>query len=63
MFKITVAQAIYSNHRLDTAYDGRYIVRLPNRQQVYAVDYVRRLAEYERSGSTEDAAPNPAKRA
>ena len=61
MFTITFAQAIYSNHRLDTAYDGRYIVRLPNRQQVYAEDYARRLAEYEqneRSGT----APDDAKR-
>jgi hypothetical protein len=46
VFKITLAQAIYHNHRLDSAYDGRYLVRLPDFTLVYAEDYARRLAEY-----------------
>ena len=45
MFKITLALAICHNHRLDTAYDGRYIVRLPDRRQVYADDYAEELAK------------------
>ena len=48
MFKVRLSDAIYHNHRLDSSYDGRYIVRLPDRTQVYAEDYASRLAELER---------------
>ena len=47
MFKVTLAQAIFHNHRFDTAYDGRYVVRLPDLTLVYAQDYERRLTEYQ----------------
>lgn len=56
MFKIRLADAIHHNHRLDNTYDGRYIVRLPDRTQVYAEDYQRRLAELERK---QPAEPTP----
>jgi hypothetical protein len=43
MFKVNLAMRIYCNHRFDTTYDGRYVVRLPDRTQVYAEDYAKRL--------------------
>jgi hypothetical protein len=53
MFKVTVALAVYCNHRLDTAYDGRYLVRLPDRRAVYAEDYTRELAKLHEREKTE----------
>jgi len=41
------ALAIYSNHRLDSTYDGRYILRLPDLTLVYSDQYERKLQEYE----------------
>ena len=37
---------VFHNHRLDNTYNGRYIVRLPDRTLVYADEYEQRLAEY-----------------
>ncbi len=45
MFKITLQLAMSHNHRWDTAYDGRYMVRLPDRRQVYAENYAAELAK------------------
>ena len=44
MFTVNLALRIYCNHRLDNTYDGRDIIRLPDRTQVYAGDYEQRLA-------------------
>jgi hypothetical protein len=60
MFKVTLEHAIFHNHRLDSAYDGRYVVRLPDKTQVYAEDYERRLAEYrQRQGRVVTGADEP----
>ena len=43
MFKVNLAMRIYCNHRFDNTCDGRYVVRLPDRTQIYAEDFVKRL--------------------
>jgi hypothetical protein len=58
MFKVNLAMRVYCNHRFDNTYDGRYVVRLPDRTQVYAEDYVERLPGHE---DTPDVSPTPVK--
>ena len=62
MFKVRLSDAIYHNHRLDSSYDGRYIVRLPDRTQVYAEDYASRLAELERQQEAKSTGQNDDRR-
>jgi hypothetical protein len=52
MFKVTLDLAIFHNHRLDSKYDGRYVVRLPDNSQVFAQDYDCELAKRRRREAT-----------
>ena len=59
-FRITSDLRLYYNHRLDTAYDGRYFRRLPDRSLVYADEYEERLKEWqERIADQEAPTKNP----
>ena len=45
-FRITPALRRKHDYRQDTAFDGRYLMRLPDRTLVPADEYEERLAEY-----------------
>ncbi len=47
-FRVTAALREKHDYRQDTAWDGRYLMRLPDRTLVPAVDYEKRLADYRR---------------
>jgi hypothetical protein len=51
-----LALAIDSNHRMDTAYNGRYIRRLPDHTLVYADEFEERLSQYQREQEKREAA-------
>ncbi len=53
LFKLNAARSDWHNYRRDSAHDGRYLMRLPDRTLVLAQDYEKRLAEYtERQGGS-----------
>jgi hypothetical protein len=54
MFKVTLGLAIFHNHRLDSDYDGRYVVRLPDNRQVYAENYAVELAKLKENQHDEE---------
>ncbi len=47
-FRVTTALREKHDYRQDTAWNGRYLMRLPNRSLVPAEDYETKLAEYRR---------------
>ena len=47
---ITAGVRDHHNYRLDKTYTGRYRMRLPNGQLVFADEYAERLAEYRAAG-------------
>ena len=54
LFKITPGLRDHHNYRLDTAYTGDYLTRMPDRGLVRLADYKQKLAELESGNSPSD---------
>ncbi len=52
-FKVTAALRDHHNYRLDSAWTGDYLTRMPDRGLVRLADYAERLAEL--SAKTQDS--------
>ena len=53
-FKITPGLRNHHNYRLDSAYTGEYLTRMPDRGLVRLADYKQKLAELESGNSSSD---------
>ncbi len=54
LFKITPGLRNHHNYRLDSAYTGEYLTRMPDRGLVRLADYKQKLAEFESGDSPSD---------